>query len=52
MEEEQEISVCQKCYGKGIVHEKDGSTHTCWDCLANGKLDAHSEKVKDSGIQI
>jgi DnaJ-class molecular chaperone len=43
---------CPKCKGTGIVKEKDGSTHTCWDCLAAGKLDVHSKSVKPSGVKI
>lgn len=29
---------CQKCNGIGIIYEKDGKTHTCFDCLKSGKL--------------
>ncbi|MDP1696165.1 MAG: hypothetical protein Q8L29_04600 [archaeon] len=43
---------CEKCCGKKIVKEKDGSIHTCWDCLANGEMDQHSKNVKDSGIKL
>jgi DnaJ-class molecular chaperone len=43
---------CPKCHGTGIVKEKDGTIHTCWDCLANGDFDVHSEKVPDSKIRI
>lgn len=44
--------ICLKCKGTGIVKEKDGSVHVCWDCLQNGKLDVHSKNVKDSGLRI
>jgi len=44
--------VCQKCKGTGIVKEKDGSIHVCWDCLREGRLDVHSKNVKDSGLKI
>ena len=47
-----ENSTCPKCKGAGKVKGKDGTIHTCWDCLASGKLDQHSEKVKDSGVKI
>jgi DnaJ-class molecular chaperone len=30
--------LCQKCQGKGIIYEKDGKSHTCFDCLQAGKL--------------
>ncbi|MFH1210001.1 MAG: hypothetical protein V1663_04400 [archaeon] len=43
---------CLKCQGTGIVKESDGSVHTCWDCLREGKMDVHSSKVSDSKIQI
>jgi len=43
---------CEKCNGTGIVKDKDGSVHTCWKCLEEGRLDAHSKNVKDSGIKI
>lgn len=46
------IEVCKKCNGTGVVKEADGSVHTCWDCLINGRLDLHSKQVKDSGIKI
>ena len=44
--------ICAKCHGAGFVKEADGSVHTCWDCLQNGRLDSHSKQVKDSGVQI
>lgn len=43
---------CPKCNGTGIVKDKDGSIHTCWDCLRDGKMDVHSEKVSESKIKI
>ena len=43
---------CPKCKGTGIVKEKDGSIHTCWDCLNQGDLDQHDKNLKDSGIKI
>ena len=43
---------CPKCKGTGVVKEKNGSIHTCWDCLNEGSFDQHSEEVKDSGIKV
>lgn len=43
---------CPKCKDTGKVKEKDGSMHTCWDCLVSGRLDQHSQKVRDSGVKI
>ena len=43
---------CEKCRGKGIVKDPDGSAHVCWDCLRNGDLDVHSKDLADSGMRI
>ena len=43
---------CSKCGGTGIVKESDGSVHTCWDCLREGRMDVHPDKVSDSRIRI
>jgi hypothetical protein len=43
---------CPKCRGTGRVQEKDGSIHTCFDCLQKGELDQHSKNLKDSGIRL
>lgn len=43
---------CQKCYGTGIVREKNGQVHACWDCLKKGNLEVHSKNVPDSNIKI
>jgi len=43
---------CEECKGTGMIKEKDGSVHTCWKCLREGRLDVHSKNVKDSGIRI
>ena len=45
-------SFCSKCKGAGRVMDKDGTVHTCFDCLLAGRLDMHSKDVKDSGIRI
>ena len=43
---------CLKCHGTGVVREKNGQIHTCWDCLEKGELEVHSDKVPDSKVQI
>jgi hypothetical protein len=43
---------CFKCNNTGVVKEKDGSVHTCWDCLQKGQLDVHSDKVPESKVKI
>jgi DnaJ-class molecular chaperone len=43
---------CLKCHGTGVVKEKNGSVHTCWDCLQQGKFDVHSGTVPDSKIKV
>jgi len=43
-------SVCDKCFGTGVVKEKDGTYHTCYDCLEKGRFEQHG-KPKDSGIR-
>ena len=50
--EEQKRQVCSKCNGTGIVKERNGTVHTCFDCLLAGRLDMHSKDIKDSGIRI
>jgi hypothetical protein len=42
---------CPKCKGTGVVKEKDGTVHVCFDCLLSDKLDQHGSP-KDSGIKI
>ncbi|MEX2017123.1 MAG: hypothetical protein WD876_01485 [Candidatus Pacearchaeota archaeon] len=37
---------CPKCKGTGIVKEKDGSVHTCFDCLMRGDMDQHDKNPK------
>ncbi len=47
--------VCKKCKGTGIVKEEDGSVHTCFDCLLEGKMDQHDKKLKSAdelGIKL
>lgn len=54
MEENQfsENKTCEKCHGTGRVKEKDGSVHTCWKCLQEGKLGEHTKDIKDYGIRL
>ena len=42
----------EKAAGKKIVKDKDGTSHTCWDCLAAGRLDNHSRNIPDSNIKF
>ncbi len=46
-------NICKKCNGTGIVKEKNGSIHTCYDCLLKNteKFDQHG-KPKDTGIRL
>lgn len=43
---------CPKCNNTGIVKEKDGSVHVCYDCLSKGKLNQHSKDLKETKIKI
>ena len=43
---------CEKCNDTGVVKEKDGKVHTCWDCLMAGRLDVHTKELKGSGLKI
>lgn len=49
--EPQKKEVCQKCHDTGIVKEKNGSVHVCFDCLNSDRLEQHG-KPKDSGIKL
>lgn len=50
MEERKEV--CEKCHDTGIVKEKDGSIHTCWECMQAGRLNQHSDNLPDSKIKL
>jgi DnaJ-class molecular chaperone len=39
---------CLKCHGTGLVKEKDGTIHTCFDCLAKGRMDQHDKNIKSA----
>jgi ribosomal protein L37AE/L43A len=43
---------CQECKNTGIVKEKDGQVHTCWKCMAEGRLDCHSKNLPDTNIRL
>ena len=43
---------CSICKNTGVVKEKDGTIHVCWDCLKKGKLDVHSKDLPDSKIKL
>ena len=36
----------------GIIKEKNGSVHVCFDCLNEGRLDVHNKNIKTSGVKI
>ncbi len=39
---------CPKCHGKKIIKEKDGTVHTCFDCLNRGQMDQHDKNIKSA----
>ena len=43
--------VCEKCNNTGMIKEKNGTVHTCFDCLESGRMEQHG-KPKDSGIRL
>lgn len=43
---------CPKCNNTGIVKEKTGTIHVCFDCLQKGRLDVHTKNVPDSKVKI
>ena len=43
---------CEDCKGMGRVRDKDGTWHTCWKCLQDGKLDNHSKSLPDNNIRL
>jgi len=48
--EERKRVICEKCRGTGIVKEKNGSVHVCFDCLENDVFEQHGNP-KDTGIR-
>jgi ribosomal protein L37AE/L43A len=51
-EEKTDNYVCPDCKNTGIVKDPKGGAHTCWKCLQEGRLDAHSKNIPDSGIKL
>lgn len=51
--EPQKKFICPKCQGKKIIKDKDGTVHTCFDCLNNDteSFEQHG-KPKESGIKL
>ena len=50
-------TVCEKCRDTGMIKEKSGQVHICFDCLNSGRLDQHGDKskmrdAKDFGIKL
>lgn len=46
---------CEKCKDTGVIKDKDGTVHICFDCLTSGRLDQHNSKIKDAqdlGIKL
>ena len=41
---------CPDCKDTRIVKEANGSIHTCWKCLQEGRLDVHSKKLPDNKV--
>ena len=40
------INDCPKCKGTRVIREKDGTIHTCFECLEKGRLDQHDKNPK------
>ncbi len=45
------METCEKCNNIGIVYEKDGSSHTCFDCLNSGKLNNTSSVKQEQSFE-
>jgi len=41
-----ETDDCPKCRGKRIIREKDGTVHTCFECLVAGRMNQHDKNPK------
>lgn len=50
--EKDKKNLCPKCNGTGVVKDKNGTIHTCFDCLQAGRLDMHDKEIKDYGIRL
>ena len=42
---------CPKCHGAGMVKDKDGTIHICFDCLNAGVFEQHGDP-KETNIKI
>ena len=42
------VDDCPKCKGTRIVMEKNGTVHTCFDCLIKGRIDQHDKNIKSA----
>lgn len=42
---------CPDCNGTGVVRDANG-VHTCFKCLVAGRLNQHSENIRDSKIKL
>lgn len=52
MEISNKIYRCEKCKDTGKVKEANGEVHTCWDCLREGRLGQHSDKLPSHNVRI
>ena len=43
---------CPKCHGTGTIKEKDGTIHTCFNCLQNSDVFEQHGQPKDSSIRL
>jgi hypothetical protein len=43
--------ICNKCKGAGVIREKNGTVHTCYDCLQADRLEQHG-KPKETNIKL
>jgi ribosomal protein L37AE/L43A len=50
--DKKDFYVCPDCKNTGVVREPSGEVHTCWKCLSEGRLDAHSKKLPDTNIRL
>lgn len=42
--------ICPKCQDRGMIKDKDGTVHTCFDCLNLNRFEQHG-KPEDTGIR-
>ena len=43
---------CPKCKGVGRVKDKNGTIHTCYDCLEKGEMNQHDKNPKKFPFRI